>query len=330
MEYDFSGLVEKMERIEQENARLKRSTRLTKLLMVCAIAAYAAFASVPRVMSVTSPPVLTATGFHLVDTSNRLRASLAPTTDGYVLTFYDSTGKKTLTLGNSTNEAESGLILWDGNKIITGKGIPRVALGESSPAAGALNGFGFDLWDNTAKLRNALYLSFDGSQNGMVVNALNGSSTGVFASTAPEDQDQGFFANDLHGKNRIFVGNSLNGSSFDVLTLSDETGAPRTGITAPSNADIGYFNQDANGRNRIALYESANGLIAGLSLAHRTGIEGADAIANDESGFVGSNFATWNSTGSHIASIIGVGASSADDGFVDTYLHAGTLSGHLP
>jgi len=94
MGYDVSLLIEKIERIERENARIRRSARFTKTSIVCAIAAYAAFSTVPRVLSITSPPVLTATGFNLVDTSNRLRASLAPTADGNMLTFYDSTGKR--------------------------------------------------------------------------------------------------------------------------------------------------------------------------------------------------------------------------------------------
>jgi hypothetical protein len=193
-----------------------------KILLASSIVVGAAAISVPRALSVTSPPVLKATGFTLVDTSGRVRASLGLTSDGNVLTFFDSTGKKTLTLGNDPAETAAALIAWDGNKVIAGKGIPRVAVAESNPSVGPSNGFGLALNDSSGNSRTGLYLTFDGSSGGMYANASNGSSTGVYTSSS--DGNLGFYADDLHGKNRSFLGNSLDGSTYNELGLSYATG----------------------------------------------------------------------------------------------------------
>lgn len=264
-----------------------------------------------------------------MDTSNRLRAALAPSSDGFVLTFYDSTRKKTLTVGNNNAENASTLTFWDGNNVIAGTGRPRVSIGESNPKIGSSNGFGVSLWDNLGHSRTALYLTYDNTASGVSATAANGSTTGVF--TSADNKDQGFYANDLHGKLRSFLGNSLDGTSYNYLGLNDDTGALRTGITVPSSKyGIGYFNQDADGTGRIYLQESADSLYTILSLYHKNGLEGLDGFAGDEPGAVQSTFAVYNAAATHIAAVLNVEAASGDAGFVGTYNKAGSLSGHLP
>ena len=182
-------------------------------------------------------------------------------------------------------------------------------------------------WINDSTSAQAGLAVFDGNS----VLAGNGvaRATVGYTSRSASGTGVGLASYDETGLVRASVGQSLNGSeSYEVLY--DSTGALRTGITIPQSASIGYFNQDANGLSRVSLFESADGLVTGLSLRHQNGIEGADAIANDEAPFVGANFATWNADHTHIASIIGVAANIGDAGFVNTFLSDGTLSGHLP
>jgi hypothetical protein len=181
-------------------------------------------------------------------------------------------------------------------------------------------------WVNDSTSAQAGLSVFDGNS----VLAGNGVARAEVGFTARRSAGTGvgLASYDGTGALRTATGQALNGS-IAYEYLYDESGALRTGILLPSSANIGYFNQDADGTPRISLYESQDGLVSSLSLIHQSGIEGADAIANDETGFVGSNFATWNADHSHIASIIGVGEPS-DSGFVDTTNASGILSGHLP
>lgn len=206
-----------------------------------------------------------------------------------------ATGKVTAKLMNLNGGAS--LLFYDsGGKLVSSVGFTNTA----SVAAAGLT-----VWDGNA------ILAGDGIARAGFGYTSRGPSTGIGAATW-----------DASGNVRSAVGQGLDGSlAYEVLY--DNTGALRTGIEIPSGANIGYFNQDANGTPRVSLYESANGLVASLSLVHQSGIEGADAIANDEYGFVGSNFAAWNADHSHIAGTIGV--NSADNGFgYTTYANGST------
>ncbi len=269
---------------------------------------------------------LTAQTINVVDSGNNTVATLGKNANGNLLRFLDGAGHLTLSLGNNANETFAGIAMWDGNNVIPGNGIPRETIGASNPNVGPVSGFGLVNWDGGGNVRSGIYLAYDGTSAGAYADSINGSTTGFGENET--FQDMGFYAYDLNGNLRSSVGQTLDGS-VTSMQLYDQTGALRTGIRIPSGAEIGYFNQDANGTGRISLYESADGLVTSLSLLHQSGIEGADAIANDEPGSVGSGFATWNADHTYVASILGVGEPE-DTGYVDTYNSGGVGTGHLP
>jgi hypothetical protein len=178
---------------------------------------------------------------------------------------------------------------------------------------------------NDATSTQAGMTVFDGNA-GLAGNGVPRAAFG-YTSRSSAGTGVGFVSYDGTGAIRTNIGQALNGSAaYD--DLYDATGALRTGITVPTGALIGYFNQDPNGTSRVQLYESADGLVTSLSLKHQSGIEGSDAIANDESGEIGSNYAVWNADHSNLAAFVGVNEPN-DFGIVDT-LDGGTVTGHLP
>jgi hypothetical protein len=165
---------------------------------------------------------LTVQTINVVDTSNRLRASVGQTADGNVLTFFDSSGKKTMTIGNNAGETAVGAGVWDDNNIIPGSGITRVMWGEGNPKNGPANGFGTTVYDGGGNLRGGQYLTYDGTQAGAYAIDTNGSTAGF--DTNETFQNEGFYVNDLNGKTRSFIGNSLDGTT-NAVELFDSTGA---------------------------------------------------------------------------------------------------------
>jgi hypothetical protein len=68
----------------------------------------------------------------------------------------------------------------------------------------------------------------------------------------------------LNGKLRSFVGNSLNGTTFDGVYLFDSTGATRTGLVLyPSTNFSGFFDQTAAGQNRAFIGSGLNDAFGG-------------------------------------------------------------------
>ena len=227
MEQETQMLVERLDRLEQENFRIKRSARLTKIMLASMSAMFAAVASVPLALSKppAGVPVVNAQQINLVNTSGQVLAALGPTSDGNVLTFFDNAGKKTLTLGNNPQENLSGIAFWDGNSIIPGTGKVRVIVGEGNPTAGPKAGFGTTIYDGSGLLRTAFGPSYDLTFNGMIAIDPDGTSTGVdiFQPTSSE----GFFANDANGVTRTFVGKSLDSTSFNGTFLYDANNSNR-------------------------------------------------------------------------------------------------------
>ena len=122
MEHDIGALVERLDQLERENSRIRRSARLMKIVMAPAIAFCIAISSVPQALSKDGGrKEINVQQINLVSAGGKVLASLGTTADGNLLTFFDSSGKKTLTIGNSADGTFAGLATWDGNSIFPGR-----------------------------------------------------------------------------------------------------------------------------------------------------------------------------------------------------------------
>lgn len=229
---------------------------------------------------VLNPPpatTLTAQKINLVDASNHVRASLGQTADGNVLTFFDSSGAKTLTFGNNAEETAAGATAWDNNKIIPGTGVPRVGWGEVNPNNGSVNGFGMRVFDGNGNTRTGLGMSYDLTENTVYAIDANGTSTGFLISPTGSgifsSGYAGYFANDANGVNRQFGGISLDGQ-FSEWDEADPTGQPRLGarqvpptfIDSGGHPGNGFVLEDGNGQGRAAMGAAVDGSDVGFSI----------------------------------------------------------------
>jgi hypothetical protein len=205
------------------------------------------------------PSVANVQQLNLVNGSNSVLASLGVTSAGNVLTFYDSSGKQTLTLGNSADGTSTGLTTWDGNSILTGNGVARTAFGEANTSNTYGGGLGFDVFDTAGKIRVTAGTNVNLSEGFLYTIDPNGSTTGIVDDDLASFENQGFFANDLNGKTRSFVGNSLDGATYNEVYLFDSTGAgsgldqgPQTG-TSPVTDGTGLYMAEPGGSIRMGL-----------------------------------------------------------------------------
>jgi hypothetical protein len=274
MYQDTHTLDERLERLERENSRMKRSARLMKIMMASAIALCAVF-SVPRVESkqVTGVPVLSAQEIDLVNAGGTVLASLAPTSDGNVLTFFDSSGKKTLTLGDNTNQSFAGLVTWDNNKVIPGTGVVRTTFGESNPNVGPSSGFGGTVLDGTGHLRTGFGTTYDLVSNDIFAVDSDGSSTGIGAFQATKFK--GFFTNDSNGVTRQFGGLSFDSAISDNLNeiaLTDPTGVVRVSaaqvppdfVNPQNGRGNAFVIWDSHGLQQASMGAFVDGSVAGF------------------------------------------------------------------
>jgi len=353
MDQAIQALSERLERLERENSRIKRTVQLMKIAMASAVALCLAIFSVPKVQSkhITGQPLISAQQIELVDASGRVLASLGPTSDGNVLTFFDSAGKKTMTLGDNATECFAGLTTWDNNNVIPGNGVVRTSFGESNQNCGGFSGA--VVLDGNEKPRTVAGLSFDLKTNSLVALDANGTATGVgiFPSSFA-----GYFANDANGTTRQFGGLSLDGKSN--LWAEADTGGQLRLLSAQNPDDTpnsegrignGFVIRDSNGQQRAAMFAFTDDSLAGfnvvdknnrdrfevnlrdqdvaVNLFNAAGGLGLDAYV-DNAG-LNSNFAVSNTNGKIIAqeSVNSDGASGA----VRTLDSTGTtITGHLP
>ncbi len=195
---------------------------------------------------------------NLVNGSNTVLASLGTTSDGNVLTFFDSSGKKTMTLGNSADGTDTGLATWDGNSIYPGTGIARTFFGESNASNPSGGGFGFAVADTAGHFRLIAVTNPALTQSYIETLDPNGSIAGI----VDDDKtfhDQGFFANDLNGKTRVFTGNSLDGTTFNDVEVFDPNGSVSGVGDLVSENTQGFFAIDLNGKSRVFAGNSLDG-----------------------------------------------------------------------
>jgi len=191
----------------------------------------------PVVLNPTSVQTLTVKTLEVVDSNNHTVATLGKDSNGDLLTFFDSKGKRTLTLGNDATETFAGLETFDGNNIIMGDGIARTAFGEIAGADPLLN---------NPKLQSFGERSFDSS------GSLRSFSELVLGLTA--DGDSVFNANVTTGKlfpTQIEFGasKSQNFAGFDIV---DSTGFARQDVNLSLDGTMNsWAESDTNGVNRV-------------------------------------------------------------------------------
>jgi hypothetical protein len=259
MEHDIGALVERLDRLERENSRIRRSVRLMKLAIAPAIAFCIAISAVPQALSKDSGrKEISARQINLVSEGGAVLASLGTTADGNVLTFFDSSGRKTMTIGDSADGTFAGIATYDGNSIFAGTGKPRTSFGEANASNVTGGGFGFAVFDPSGsfKVRAAAGTTPDATIGFFETIDPNGSAAGI----TDDDKtfhDQGFFANDLNGKNRVFAGNSLDGTTFNNIQTVDPNSS--TAGIFDGGGSQGFFANDLNGKNRVFAGNSLDG-----------------------------------------------------------------------
>jgi hypothetical protein len=303
-------LSERLERLERENSRIKRSGRLMKIAMASSVALCVASFSVPWATGAPALKVLSAQQINLVNTSGTILASLGPTSDGNVLTFFDSAGKKTLTCGENASETFTGCTTWDNNKVIPGNGVIRTVFGESNPNVGAVSGFGALVVDGSGRTRTSFGTSYDLTKNYIAAADLDGSSTGIGSFQATKFK--GFFTNDSNGVTREFGGLTFNSAISDNINeigLADSNGVVRV---SASQVPPDFVNAQNHRGNAFALWD-ANGLQQAAMAALDDGsLAGFDTIDPNNVVRLAAFLSTQNGMN------------------IDTFDGNGNLTGHLP
>jgi hypothetical protein len=87
-------LIERLERLEERHVRLERSYRITKLVPGVAVVACVAVSTLPMAESASTLGAVSAKAFNVVNPPGRTVATLGPTGDGNVMTFFDSAVQK--------------------------------------------------------------------------------------------------------------------------------------------------------------------------------------------------------------------------------------------
>lgn len=299
---DRRALIERLERLERQNRRLGRSYRMMKFITLGAIMLCASLASIPTARSGKIRTLIEARSFDLVDSSGKVLASWGPTSDGVVLTFFDSAGKKTLTLGNDANESLTGLLTWDNNNVVGGNGVVRTFFGESNPNNAGGGGFGAAVFDGNETPRAEFGQNFDLTSQAVVFNDQTGRSSGVgiFPSSLA-----GYFANDSNGVTRQFGGLIFDSDLNEYLN--------EIGLTDPNNvlrvsaaqlpADFsqhgrsgnGFAIWDPSGLQQASMSAYTDGSLAGFNVVDENNIDrmsayltgtGMQIITRDSNGTV--------------------------------------------
>jgi hypothetical protein len=304
-------LTERIERLELENVKFRRSARISKLTLAALAGVVAMVATLPRASARTGgPSVLSALKINLVNPRGRVLASLGVTSDGTVLTFFDSLGQKTLTLGNNATESLAGLVTWDNNRVIPGTGVIRTAFGESNPNVGPSSGLGASVFDGSGKQRTGFGTTYDLASNDIFAIDSDGTTTGIGAFAATKFK--GFFTNDSNGVNRQFGGlvfdSNLN-ENINEIGLSDTKGVVRVSaaqtppdfVNPQNHRGNGFVVWDSNGLQQAGMAAFDDGSLAGFDIFDPNNVPRFTAFLTTQNGMN-----------------------------VDTFDANGNLTGHLP
>jgi hypothetical protein len=258
--------------LSERVARLERANRTIKLFFAVAVLAAAAMSSTPRLLAKTvkkmaalDAGVVTARQINLVNDSGQPVAVLGTNGNSAGLVFVDNTGKWLLALGATQGgNSSAGLVLFDGNDVLPGSGVPRAALGISSQGAAmlALNGAG--------KPALIAGVSADSSGSGSFALDSNGNARAGFGNAG---NGAGFFANDSNNVTRYVAGVAPDGAQAGSVTF-DASGKPQLALGGVGDgSQNGMVSLDGNGQDRFD---------AGFSAAAGSG----GAVVKDQNGNV--------------------------------------------
>lgn len=232
-------------------------------------------------------PTLTVQRVNIVDASNKTLTSVGPTSDGNVLTFFDSGGHKTLTVGNNASESAAGATAWDNNKVIPGAGVPRLTWGEANPNVGPNSGFGVGVYDGNGNALAKFGPVYDLSANAIFFVGADGRSAGVGLFQTGFD---GYFANDANGVTRQFGGLPADGTN--VWGESDPNGVVRV---SAAQVPPDFVNQkggkgnafaiwDPNGLQQVGMGAFTDGSLAGFDVVDPNNIVRLSAFLTPQNG----------------------------------------------
>lgn len=236
--------------LSERVARLEKSNRAIKVIVAVAVVAMVATNSTPRLlaksvkkMAALDAGVISAQQINLVNGSGQTVAVLGSNGNRTGLVFLDNTGKWLLALGatQGTSNSSAGLVLFDGNDVLPGSGVPRAALGISSQGAAmlALNGAG-----NPALISG---VSADGTSSGSFALDANGYSRAGFGNAS---NGSGVFIKDSNNVTRYVAGVAPDGSTAGSVTY-DGTGKPQLALGGNGDgSQNGMVSLDGNGQDR--------------------------------------------------------------------------------
>jgi hypothetical protein len=239
--------------LSERVARLEKANRTMKVFFAVAVLAVAAMSSTPRLLAKTvkkmaalDAGVISAQQINLVNGSGQIVAVLGTNGNSAGLVFVDNAGKWLLALGatQGASNSNAGLVLFDGNDVLPGNGVPRAALGISNQGAALL--------------------------------ALNGAGKPALISGVSADSSSaGSFALDASGNARAGFGNASNGSGFFAKDSNNVTRYV-AGVGA-AGAQAGSVTFDAAGKPQLALGGNGDGSQNGMVSLDGTGQDRFDA-----------------------------------------------------
>src|SRR5579863_6565286 len=258
MESQISALTERV-------ARLEKANRAMKAIVAVAVLAMLAMTSTPQLLAkgakrmasldagIVTADSITTGRINLVNGGGQLVAVLGTSSTGAGLVFLDPMEKWLLALGTSNNGGgmNAGLVLFDGNMALPGKGVPRAAVGISG------NGAGLVAMNADGKPALVSGVNPDGSGSGAF--ALDGSGF-ARAGFGNAGNGSGFFANDANNVTRYVAGVAPDGGKAGSVTF-DSTGKPQLLLGGIGDGSAnGMIALDGTGQDRFdAGFSSASG-----------------------------------------------------------------------
>ena len=256
-------------------ARLEKSNRAMKAILGVAVLAMFAMSSTPQLMakgtkrmgaldatSITADTITTGR-VNLVNGAGQLVAVLGTSSSGAGLVFLDETEKWLLALGTTSDgsSTSAGLVMYDGNQALAGKGVARLAVGINSQGAALLasnadGGPALISGVNAGGTSSGSYaLDGNGYSRAGFGNASNGAGffandannvTRYTAGVAPDGSKAGSVTFDATGKPQLLLGGNGDGSANGMVAL-DGTGQDRFDSGFSSTAGGGLLVKDASG-----------------------------------------------------------------------------------
>ena len=247
---------DRIEVLTRRIERVERSNRLMKIWGGVAIALMLVTTQVPNILANNPHPVpMSTTNLNPVSGSGQVLATLGAAPGGAALTFFDSAGNKTTSMGMVSNGNGAGIQAFDGNTLAPGTGVVRAGFGVGGASSGA-PGFGALVLGPGPS--NVFLASFGTGPDtsplvpSVVIDDTNGVPRAGIDSDAANNF-AGFFEHDASGVTRAAIGASLDGN-LALTIMNDSTGVTRTGVDVDSGKNFtGFFQHDSAGVTRSVI-----------------------------------------------------------------------------